>query len=129
MNTQEIFDKVWSWFIVERHHAGRGDGPGCRYFIDPQTKCAIGCLFSDEVAATLDPWSLETIAAQHFPGVTLLFLADLRGVHDSSACESLGNFYNILEPRFRRLAVKYGLTIPDEVAVEELIRSIEEVPA
>lgn len=128
MNNQEAFDKVWQWFIVERH------GPGmltrtkingtevrdCRYFIDPQTKCAVGCLVSDEIAATLmDLQGITHIADRYFPEIEVKFLVTLRRVHDHSALG--GNFHNELESQLRELIGKFGLHSPDSIAIENLI--------
>ena len=129
MNNQEIFDKVWTWFIVERHGPGvlPGNIKDCRYFVDPQTKCAIGCLLSDEIAARLGPAGLIEIQIKFFPGIEVSFLSTLRGAHDVAV--RWGNFYDELERRLRELAATYGLQTPDEQAVEELICSTEEVTA
>lgn len=131
MNNQEAFDKVWQWFVVERHRAGmivetRADGiRDCRYFIDPQTKCAIGCLVSDEIAAKLGVMGIGEIQDKYLQESNLGFLIELRMIHDSSTNPMHNNFHNALESQLGDLADRYELQIPveaaDSIAIENLI--------
>jgi len=128
MNNQEIFDKVWTWFIAERHVPGR-NAMSCSYFIDPQTKCAIGCLLPDEIASKLDVrMCLTTIARTYLPEIEVAFLIELRAAHDTSAWNS-NNFHDELERRLRELAAVYKLQTPEteeQMVVEKLLEEISE---
>lgn len=50
MNKQEIFDKVWDYFVTKGNNPGM-DGLGCVYYGDGgAARCAVGCLLPDDVA-------------------------------------------------------------------------------
>lgn len=63
MTNQEIFDKVWNYFITESHHPG-WDGEACTYYAkDGAARCAVGCLLPDELAKALPSRKVTYIIA------------------------------------------------------------------
>lgn len=54
MESQQLLNKVIEFYSDPKHLPGVSDnGKHCRYYVNDTTKCAIGCLFSNEDAAFL----------------------------------------------------------------------------
>ena len=51
MTMQEMFDKIWDYFIVQGKPAGLDGNGACTYYgNEGANRCAVGCLLPDEVA-------------------------------------------------------------------------------
>jgi hypothetical protein len=116
MTKQEIFNKVWRHFVVEKHPRS-AEGKKCfyRHPSGDGRRCAAGLFIKDDEYHE----SLESFGA-HSPGVYLVltksgvpadglvrqFLYDMQCVHDCSE----GEFVNA--DRLREEAWLYGLEVP-----------------
>jgi hypothetical protein len=114
MTAQEIFDKVWQFFIVEKHPRAQKPGESCTLRYE-NTKCALGCLIPDDLYHPEMEWNntvgsffdkhrdvVEKIGLQDHEGL----LRDLQHWHDSYLGEdgSMRELYDI--------ANAFGLKIP-----------------
>lgn len=114
MEAQEIFDRVWKWFVTDRNPRGvSGNGYTCIYRgdRDPQSpiRCAIGCLLED---AEYDSCFEENRVGTLFRKGLLPerfntheeLLRNLQVEHDGCA--------HSMEGALRRVAVRFGLIVP-----------------
>jgi hypothetical protein len=119
VNKQEIFNKVWQRFVVEKAPKA-SDGSACIYGKPgDELRCAIG-MFDAEGRLATSRVSVCTIAKRR-EGHDVLrtifgddydisFLTDIQHSHDASR---LGDrFAEDVERALRRDAVHYGLTVP-----------------
>ena len=91
MTKQEIFNKVWKWFITDKHPQSR-DIRGCKYRTK-DSACAVGCLIPDELyEPTMEGRGVNGLL-MHYPklqkvlgyDVDLAFLKILQSTHDHYA--------------------------------------------
>lgn len=111
---QEIFDKVWDWFVVQGNPRSINELGQCFYRRDDGAKCAVGILIPDE--AYIPSWDTTNVSATNLPWVidnfdteTVGFLQHLQSAHDSTGA----SIPNIRE-RFLAVASSHGLTVPSE---------------
>jgi len=141
VTNQEAFDRVWQWFIVEKHKPGY-DGMSCVYYQNAETRCAIGLLLPKELAkeakATINYImyaSLDYSDSQHvyqkirmfLGGVNVKLLEALQGSHDAAA-HSSDDFTVNLKHRLNAIKRKFGLGSFDEkrLIVEKLLQEISQ---
>ena len=113
MTQQDAFNKVWDWFVVQKHPPSRYDGP-CAYRGKNGNRCAIGLLIPD---ADYNPsCELNTIEELYggplIPdlGLPLDFLTSLQEAHDLAYPGD--QFTGIITVALEQVAEKYNLTIP-----------------
>lgn len=110
MNKQEIFNKVWKHFIVEKNP--RSTDPNtklCMYRGPNNTKCAVGLLIEDkDYTERMEHHSVDYILENYnIPGInqeTIKFLEELQDWHDNLRADS---------SRLKSIAYAYELTIPE----------------
>jgi len=121
ITNQEIFDKVWNHFVVNKGPASFNNESGmCKYRGDNGAKCAVGLFIPDE---DYDP-KIENYTANADRVTSLLpftvndskvsYLLELQRCHDR-AVQYLTNtedFYIVVERRLRELAELHNLLIP-----------------
>jgi hypothetical protein len=127
MTKQEIFDKVWQHFVVEKNRRSapgpNNTDPGLTcYYRHPSgdgRRCAVGLLISDEhyveALEGLSSWRAPVIRRLEMSGIEnaedlTVFLRELQKAHDCSD----GEFVD--EQRLRFLAEAYALKVPSENA-------------
>jgi hypothetical protein len=117
LTNQEAFNEVWNWFVVEKHPKSVGE-PGSRYVLGNDckyrgpngNKCAIGVLIPDELYD--EEWdggrgaNLREIQLEEWKNLDWALLKEMQECHDY-------DFLN-MEPRLRRIAEDYELSIPGE---------------
>jgi hypothetical protein len=134
MTEQEIFDRVWTYFVVKKHEPGYHStsetkanylNGTCVYWADDgKKKCAIGCLLPEALAKKVvnevsleEDSSIATVlekfedVKKFFKDVDDLYLRKLQTAHDQ-ACTSGGDFYSRVKEELRYLAEEYKLQIP-----------------
>ncbi len=135
MTLQEAFDKVWQWFVVERHSISSAPVTGtCKYRSDGN-KCAIGVLIPDEVYTTLIEYrtiedlnnyiKTNTEYAKQISKFSTWFidnlqpmikeLIELQRCHDSfidKICKKSDSFNFHMEISLEAFALKYNLSVP-----------------
>ena len=139
MYLQEAFDKVWNWFVVEKHPQSIGVDNDCQYStVDAagnETRCALGCLApTKEEAQRWDSHSLMEFQVANLLGLKLTrknmaaawrkfdqnisndgvvknyAFVDLRECHDNARNGS--GFSHDIHARLKVYAANYGLTVP-----------------
>lgn len=127
MEKQEIFNKVWQHFIVEKNPRGYdAEAENCVYKNQEGNKCAIGIFIPDDkfipamnnwgtiwsfkdAKDTLSRYGCENLLVEIFgPEYNMKFLSELQKAHDHIHERSM-------EENLRRLAVKWSLQIPGEI--------------
>ena len=113
MNNQEVFDTVWTHFIIEKNPHSVGPDGYCRYRGVNGGKCAVGLLIPDsEYYPGLEEVNIydvyHRVPSLRDSSVSPALLRDLQYAHDTQ--------YKTLEDGLRRLAHTYDLTIPGETA-------------
>jgi len=117
MTKQEIFNKVWDHFIVNKGKRSMSpSGKSCRYRGEDGGRCAVGILIPDEMYSSeiegsrvhcLDINSNDIY--QYLGKDNMLFLDSLQCVHDESRCWNKG----VMDSKSLMLLAKtYKLTIP-----------------
>lgn len=117
-NNQEILNKVYQHFIVEKNPKSTNSNGGCCY---NGTGCAVGCLLDPidrELFETSAGNGLILSICQHNPEMflksfrkdQLSFLVDLQNAHDSTPSDKL--FHEILLKELIDLAAQYSLKVP-----------------
>lgn len=125
---QEMFDKVWDYFVVQKNAPGVGAMGGCDYRSETGARCAIGCLLPDEVIEDMSGGHLmhcyieEALRRQRSPKLNafftdcdLEFLSALQGAHDrATVIEGKINpdFHAMMEINLRKFATDYALQVP-----------------
>ena len=118
-STQDAFNRIWQFFIVEGHNQSR-DTNGCAYRgKEKGTACAIGCMLpttlakrADKLFHTENNSAIEKVidripeVGNWFEEVDWAFLKDAQTTHDK------GDFNENKENLLTALAKEYGLTIP-----------------
>jgi hypothetical protein len=105
---QEIFDAVWTYFVVEGHPQSISSNAMCRYR-GKESNCAVGCQLPD---ALYDPvmesksiysiFKLFPEVEEYFGETNKCLLSELQNIHDWE--------FPRLKQSLEKLAVKYGLT-------------------
>jgi hypothetical protein len=120
MTNQEVFDKVWNHFIVEKNPRSISKyGIVCAYRGGAGAKCAFGLFIPDEeylpemegklvhedyFLPFLQKWNLME---------NRQLLASLQTGHDSADYEAGEAERLFMERRFRETAKRFNLTIPE----------------
>jgi hypothetical protein len=109
MNLQEAFDKVAEHLLLQ---GKRSENPNiCLYRGPDGTKCAIGCLISDEdYTPNMEPKSVEELInsgmlsseLSSFMGENINFFRELQRIHD-------GIIVYDWKDALKQLAIAYGL--------------------
>jgi hypothetical protein len=118
ITAQEIFDRVWQRFVVERAPRAVNVYGGCMYRTPGGRMCAVGCLLTDEEAEAIarargNDSPVDTLRhrgllpARLVPHVSLL--RRLQATHDGP------EFDGDRARRLRGVANLFDLTIPGEV--------------
>lgn len=130
MTRQEMFDRVWQHFVVEKGPPS-GDVNRCNYRDPSGAKCALGLLIPD---ALYDPKmeslgtdallrcypAIRALLAEGFDGTPAQlgeFSYRLQRCHDDAVSEAVcedaaGTFHSLIAKRLTDLAGSYVLTIP-----------------
>lgn len=121
LNKQQVFDKIWQYFIVEKHPQS-GNLFGCYYRSKEGNKCAIGCLIPDEMylpefdsqeastavddLMTSSPIFKKTLEQiiDFKEDAMLIFLNSMQTCHDV--------YFEKLEESLRDAAFIYDLSVP-----------------
>ena len=117
LTQQQVFDKVWNYFVVEKHEPATNCGD-CYYRTEEGRKCAIGIFIPDEVyyedMECCEPRPLVNLLLDmgydELNGMDDNFLLDLRECHDFSAV--YGDFCLSIKDSLTKLAENYGLQVP-----------------
>jgi hypothetical protein len=115
MDKQEIFNKVWNHFIVEKHPRATSGG-GCFYRTVDGRKCALGIFIPDEYyefnlegnganSHRMEPVLIKLGLHEHRD-----LLGILQNVHDSSTSSD----FDLFKKDLQIVASQYNLTIPSE---------------
>ncbi len=125
MTNQEVFNKVWKFFIVDKNPQAKQADGRCIYGEVGGKQCAIGCLLPLSRAIELEVISRERTSggaafsglvkhadfAELFPELTEIdpaFADDIQKEHDKNSTD----FRNEIIERLENLAPMYSLTIP-----------------
>jgi hypothetical protein len=121
MTTQEAFDAVWDWFVIQRARRG-WDVPvaRCVYRGSDGCRCPIGRLLPDHLYnPSMEGSSISQLIEnfsdieEHFTPCDVAFLNDLQLVHDNSVSAAGGyDFNGYMQKKLRELAEVYELVIP-----------------
>lgn len=114
MTKQEIFNKVWEHYAVNKYPLGRTPNESLYKFMS--TGCPVGILLPNELYKEEMEGTSFLFVCKQFPDVAdyfgqdnLWFLLKLQEVHD--ICNTLEEFINELE----QIATCYNLTISANV--------------
>ena len=111
---QQIFNKVWKHFIVEKNPKSV-EGDSCTYYSE-SGGCAIGCLIGDDkdkkqfdlgLYSTIDyirKRYTNSISRYISGNIPSSFLVQLQTIHDS--------YFNEFESKMRAFADSHGLKVP-----------------
>lgn len=118
LTLQEVFDRVWKAFVVEKRPASYNRAAKCCRYRGPGGEmCAIGMFIPDSKYRD----SFENVAARDLPQELLgslfcesaiLAIGELQICHDSAARRDKG-FRGFIEQNLRNLAQKHNLSIPE----------------
>lgn len=137
MTEQEAFNRVWQFFVVEKHPqskvyrccTAKGGGAACAYDSNG-TRCAVGCLLGEDTIAKLTAESMLTVAIDSLIGesrsyhneevysllkrdlgdLPVAFLQRLQRCHDKHPFET--TFTEQIETNLRQFSEWQGLRIP-----------------
>lgn len=129
MTKQEILNKVWDYFIVEKHP--KAYDVRCCYRTKDGYKCAIGCLIPDELYQhkwdvpdencgigtgvdelyACDKDFKNFIDSLFDSKVEISFLARLQGCHDLST-GGFSEFHTSMKNNLTNLALELDLKVP-----------------
>lgn len=138
---QVAFEKVWHWFVTERHpksvRKGSGDYEECAYHMPDGRRCAVGVLLEPGWVLGPQAWygidslffQLDGDALEALQGLSVGWLEALQSVHDGAADEYPGQFTRSIEGRLRRFAREGHLTIPEGVPIPAGLRLPTREPA
>jgi hypothetical protein len=113
---QQIFDKVWQHFVVNKNPKSVNEHTHCVYS-SPEGGCAIGCLIDNDalkkefdaqtnhtsIYSIRDRFNIE-LSDYIDPSIKTRFLDSLQTIHDS--------YFDSFEENMRALAAKYNLKVP-----------------
>lgn len=96
MTNQDVFNKVWDFFIVKENVQsvvmGKVDKFVCRYRGDNGAKCALGvCITDDIYDSAIEGEGVESLLEKFsaikelFSNTTMSLLNDLQEIHDNDA--------------------------------------------
>lgn len=122
MTQQEALDKIWQYFIIDKHAPGYDPMERkCVYNVGGN-KCAVGCLIPEDLLSEVVENSLLTnldsrILKALGDSETINFLTDVQIRHDEYAADAFDKhntdlFYTKFETSLRALADKLGLKVP-----------------
>jgi hypothetical protein len=126
VTNQEVFDRVWDYFITKGNppavsDEGFGSVKLCRYRTKDGRRCAIGCLIPDELyeeglegcPARFIPHASPALE-ELFAGVSTELLTRLQVKHDTCAKEGdETSFTQQYALKLRDIAGKHDLQVPD----------------
>lgn len=121
LNAQQVFDRVWNHFIVEKGPPSyREDIRRCAYRGEEGARCAAGLFIPDEeYHEGLEMHASDTKEVkphlERMSAVASRLLSRLQAAHDVCALgenRGAGRFLPSLEIRMRDVAKKYDLTVP-----------------
>lgn len=119
MTEQEVFNKVWDYFVRNKNPPGLSSTKQCAYRGESGTKCAIGVLIPDDkYTPSLElkfPYELKSLGI--VPDLSMDFYYSLQYCHDESimnACGNVPEFHVGIENKLRNMAKKYSLSIEGE---------------
>jgi hypothetical protein len=118
---QEMFNKVWDWFIVKKNPPGYDNGK-CTYRGENGKKCAFGVLIPDDVPISEEQnTETATILIRDIPilnekfGPHLNFIRQIQEAHDGPSF-NYGNDKDLtlhsIEQNLRSIASDEELTLP-----------------
>jgi hypothetical protein len=123
MTAQQIFDKVWQTFVVEKAPKSVNEAGKCVYGHPDTIGCAVACLMPRETRQALYEYENKTtslsvtLLSREIPGEypawvddNIILLRSLQSVHDNSS-----DLLNI-ESGMRDIAAEFGLAIPEVAA-------------
>ena len=116
MTQQEIFDKVWEHFIVNKGNPSH-DGMVCKYKDHFGNKCAVGLFIPNNKYSRHMEGVTSAVIQRDFnilKEVDPVFLGNIQGCHDCLIRKSPSVFTKEMEVELRKLAHNYSLTIPGE---------------
>ncbi len=124
MTKQEIFNKVWDWFVTKGYPRSKDLQGACRYRGDNGTKCPVGVLIPDDLytpmmegaaasRACILITNYSTEGAKFVASLTeesnsAQLLSELQAVHDD------GDRNEDMTRDLRQVAYMYKLSIPEE---------------
>lgn len=119
MNKQEIINRVWTHFVVEKQPAGWDiDQRGCRYRTSDGHCCAVGLFIPDEkYNRNFEGMTVGEVCQFALPGLpdeSYVLLVHIQRIHDVYATEDAEKFIKSISTRLRILASSYGLTVPGD---------------
>lgn len=121
MSKQEMFNKVWKHFVVDKQHKSSRYGGTCLYRGPNNTKCAVGVLIPDDAYNTdMDNERFDNRISslikryphlKKYVGDDVVFLTHLQRCHDSTYSD---NWFTVtMESILKEFAQKFDLTIPE----------------
>jgi hypothetical protein len=116
MTAQEIFDRVWTHFVVEGNPRSMDEDGDCVYRGPEGQKCAVGIFIPDtEYRSGIEGSDAKALLSGSDCPPSLVpmrehadLLDDLQIAHDG-ACNGNGD----VDPRLRIVANEHSLTIPE----------------
>lgn len=117
LTQQDIFDKVWDWFVVKGNQKSM-NGDMCAYRSSGGRRCAVGVMLED---SDVKGWTTLILGSSVISiadcGLLPLrlrphveFLAGLQAVHDRR--QPGASFTVAMEGALHNFAVEYGLKVP-----------------
>jgi len=122
MTAQEIFDKVWHHMSTQKVQSLSKTG-NCAYRGDNGMACAVGCLLDDETAHNFDDMdnaSIEWIDQHHKNIIPEELRSHVELMYKLQLAHDINSTVNpwtleIFQERARKIANKFGLTVPEVV--------------
>ncbi len=118
LTNQEVFNRVWQNFVVEKAPQSKSEGYYCLYRGPDGKKCAAGLLIPDELYQPGFEKRRFSTLPYNITGLVLSpdFVDYVQQAHDDPQ-ES--TFSTDIEARLRRLAAEFRLSVPEPVAASE----------
>ena len=121
MTSQEVFNKVWDWFIVKKNPPSLDSNKTCQYRGPNGARCAIGIFIDDndydeafegmsvgDILGNRSNSKLTTFISEH-----LSLLEELQSEHDTVAVDYLTkDFHVVLRVRLLTVAKYFNLKLP-----------------
>ena len=123
-NNQDVFNRCWDTFVVEKQPQCRGMN-WCLYRSeDGKWGCAVGCCITDEMAKLSDSHADSNIAClldeideftDWFEFVDRDFLTSIQHVHDhaNKQTNETRNYSDVMQFTLQDVAREYKLTVPE----------------
>jgi len=120
LTPQQIFNRVWDWFVVNKKPASLSEEGVCQYRGPNGARCAVGIFIHDkdydrecEGGAISDLLTSYSIELRNFVRDHILLLEELQAVHDRAAdgC-SISEFSEAIKYGLIELAEEFELHIP-----------------